>query len=225
MASHAHADMTGGAISGRSLIEGGDVQRWAVGIHADVQERILESPAGVEAKMETTEPGVFASCDLSRWLQIFATIGQSKMRIDGGEYSDYEMAWSAGGRLSFWETSIPKSSAFYGTLRLFGSYQFSDKGSGSISGFDYDWQENSASLALRLEKYHQTMHSYPWAAYVGPTWSDVDIELENTGAVSEAESTGIVAGIDVFFPNNIFFGYEVRVYEESSHGFQLGVHF
>ena len=225
LTSSAFAGMTGGAVSYNSLIEGGNVSRFAVGATADVQERVVVSPDGGEALMETVEPGVFVSLDAMRWFQLFATAGQSKFKLNDGEEGDYEFAWSVGGKISLWETSIPQNSVMHGNLRLFGSISYSDKGSGSISGASYDWEETNGSIALRLEKYKETFHSYPWAAYIGPTFSSVDVDVAGLGDVQEGEDTGFIAGIDVYFPNNVFFGYELRHFEESSHGFQLGVHF
>ncbi len=218
-----NADMVGGWAPTQALLNS-ELSGISVGGQVELIDRAMIS-GDSEVILEASAPSVFLTWDALPFLQLFGTLGQTEVAVAGSEKSDGEFGWSLGARTSLWSMNVDERHALRGSLSILAGVQYHDYSSSNDAVFELD--SFSGNMVVRYERVDPEGWTFPMALYVGPSYSSAELSTPLLPGVtlSENQDMGIVGGIDIYFPGQVFFSYEVSAYTKAQHTLAVGVYF
>jgi len=218
-----------------SLVRSKDLSRFTIGATLDKQKRRLVYATGETGVLESRHAFGTLSCDVLPWIAVSVGGGETKVKpVPLHGYGDGESMWMAGVVVSFWEYDLLDPSFLRTRNRLQASISYWEHDTRE-QYTDLEWEETRAALVLRsecfVEDFGDDLSVYPYSIVfiVGAVHSEIDGVMGMApGAeidVGEDKTLGVLLGADVNVSHNVTIGVESRIFEDSTLGVNVGIHF
>lgn len=210
-----------------ALLTWSDPAMWQVGLVYTRVSRPVELESGAEWNLAGDIGDAEIGVSPWPWLLIYGQVGGSKARLDGAQREEPSVGAGGvlGARVNLWQLHEGvQATAWRVTLQVAGQHAYrttDDDGDGDIQ-----WGETLVLLPLDYHlsfartfrnSYMAEFHSV--GAYVGPAYSKIDGTWTRAGAerdFEEADSFGVVAGVDLWLLENLSFGARADWFEHTT---------
>lgn len=227
-----------------SLLYNADLRNLSVILGYDRQERLVrqEDLSSTEELLKSDSGFLMLEYDLNYWISVCLGVGETKAKpeisrtVPGYETSEQKQMWAYGIHANIWQGDIFEPHYFMSRCRIQSSLTFW-KHDTTLYDNDLNWDEMRADLTFSVESFvkglgeDKTESPYSLVLYAGLLHSDLYLDVVPSGGAGtrieyeDSESTGLRAGLNLKLYHNLYVGYEVRVYEETSQSARLAYHF
>lgn len=229
-----------------SILFGSDFDNLSVSagyshVKRNMHDRSNES---VEGTFKADLGYLILTYDFSPWLSVGAGVGQSEALPQSGggiagKENDGKEMWTFGLQANLWQGDIYEPDYLTSRCRIQSSASFWTHDS-TVYGTSVNWDELRADLLFSVESFvtglgeDTTESPYSLIVYGGLVYSklylDSAISLTSSARTAETkygqdQSTGFAAGLVLKLHNNLWLGWEARIFEEVTQSASLTYHF
>ena len=218
-----------GSITRDTLLESYSLARWSVGANVELLDRDIKFNGDLTT-LEAQCLSLFLGYDVLPYLTVYGTLGGVKARPErADDWGSTELKTSLGVNLNLWQYEITDPSFMAGLLTVKTTMEVGWYGS-DYKDFSYEWREFVWAFPVGYELHERDAETIggldiSLALYVAPALSTISGHASGGVDFEEDESTGIIAGADIFLARNVSLGLQIQQFGSTSVAGAFRYHF
>ena len=221
-----------GSISRDSLITPASLDYLTIGLNGEDMERGMKFEGMGDVDVAVRSYSLYVGVDVKPWLTVFGTVGASETELPGdSHYGDEEVKWSLGANANLWQYDVEDPSWMAGRITIKPFVEIARYASRNGED-DIHWLDFTAMLPFGYEIIEKRPGEggdvYSLLLYAGPALSMIDGTRETASGnldIDEEDTFGAVAGVDVYFAENVSAGCQILTFSEGTVNASLRFHF
>lgn len=214
----------GNSNAGRDyLINDSALSRWSVGVYGADRDREIDLDGSpLSFTLEQRKSMVYVGFNLSSWLMVYGTIGESESKLRGVQFPDAsnELEYGAGVHVNVLDHEIPDPTLFENKIRvnIGGQYTFAET---DHAFADWQWEEYMVYATVSIVNDivgNKLFLPNSIALYGGPVYSGI-----RSDDIKQTENEfGYNVGLEVFLTESVSLDIGIEKYDAT--GYAVGVH-